>query len=220
VTWLACLLEARVLYLVAGALDKARGVTGQVSGSYLRQGLYAELERLLTELLEREEHPETLIWLARAHAERAQYGPARDYNQRAVDLAGEADPATASKALHQFASIDLLEGAYPAAATRRISLGGGACCSGYCRAAGGRVAGGGLERPWRSTMPGSGCITSDGRGLGSLRVGSNSFAWRVPAYSTGSDQDGSPRASHTRRAAWRPVTSARFSVCWPDETAL
>ena len=45
----------------------------------------------------------------------AQYGQARACYQQALELAGEADPVKASAALHGLATIDLNEGAYPAA---------------------------------------------------------------------------------------------------------
>jgi tetratricopeptide (TPR) repeat protein len=114
-SWVVCLLEARTQYLAAGALDKARTVTGRLSGFYARQGLHAELERLHQDLLCREVHPSTLTWLGRSYEDRAQYGPARLYYQRALELAGEADPNQASVALHGLATLDLNEGAYPAA---------------------------------------------------------------------------------------------------------
>jgi tetratricopeptide (TPR) repeat protein len=115
VSWVVCLLEARAQYLAVGALDKARAVTGSISGFYLRQGLYAELERLNQELLQLEEHPATLAWLGQAHSQRAQYGPARTFYEQALELAGEANPAAASTALHGLATIDLREGSYPEA---------------------------------------------------------------------------------------------------------
>ena len=115
VSWITCVLEARTQYLVAGALDKARAATARISGAYLRQGLYAELERLHAELLGLEEHADTLGWLGRAHVGRAQNAPARDYYQRVLDLAGEADKSQVGDAWRGLASIDLNEGAYPAA---------------------------------------------------------------------------------------------------------
>jgi tetratricopeptide (TPR) repeat protein len=115
VTWVVCLLEARAQYLAAGVLEKASAVTGRIGGFYARQGLYAELERLNQELLRLEAHPNTLGWLGRAYSDRAQYGQARTCYQQALELAGEADPAEASMALHGLATIDLNEGAYPAA---------------------------------------------------------------------------------------------------------
>jgi tetratricopeptide (TPR) repeat protein len=115
VNWVACLLEARAQYLAAGALELAREVTGQISGSYVRQGLYVELERLNAELLEVQAHSETLNWLGRAHLMRGQYGPARGYYKQALDLAGDADLAGASGALYGLATIDMNEGTYPSA---------------------------------------------------------------------------------------------------------
>jgi tetratricopeptide (TPR) repeat protein len=115
VNWVDCLLEAGAQYLAAGALEKARAVTGRISGFYERQGLYGELERLNQKLLRLEVHPETLGWLGRSHLDRAQYGLARDYYQRALALAETVDSMAASSALHNLASIDLNEGAYPAA---------------------------------------------------------------------------------------------------------
>jgi tetratricopeptide (TPR) repeat protein len=65
-----------------------------------------------------EEHAATLGWLGRSHVDRAQYGPARECYQRALDLAGETDPGEASSALSGLATTDLREGAYPAARER------------------------------------------------------------------------------------------------------
>ena len=115
VTWIACLLEARAQYLAAGSLNQARQVTDQISGYYQRQGLYTELERLHQELLEREEHSKTLNWLGQIHSQLAQYESARTYMQRALVLAGETDLEQASMVLHNLASIELQQGAYPAA---------------------------------------------------------------------------------------------------------
>jgi tetratricopeptide (TPR) repeat protein len=112
VNWVTCLLEARAQYLAVGALDKAREVTGRISGFYVRQGLYAELEALHAELLARQEHAETLSWLGRAHSDRGQYGTARRHYERALQLAGEGDLAQMAKALYSLATIDLNEGAY------------------------------------------------------------------------------------------------------------
>jgi tetratricopeptide (TPR) repeat protein len=113
-----CLLEARAQYLAAGVLDKAREVTGRISGFYVRQGLYAELEALHTELLERQERAATHSWLGRSHVERGQYAPARNHYERALELAGESDRAAASIALYGLARIDMGEGAYGLARER------------------------------------------------------------------------------------------------------
>jgi esterase/lipase superfamily enzyme len=112
-SWIACLLEARAQYLAAGAIDRARVATNQISGVYALQGLYAELEHLHQELLSFEEHPDTLQWVGRTHLERADYRVGREYYQRALmrdqqigDRTGEA------LSWHQLATIDLEEGAY------------------------------------------------------------------------------------------------------------
>jgi tetratricopeptide (TPR) repeat protein len=94
-------------------MEQARAATGRISGFYMRQGLYPEVERLNQELLDREVHPATLTWLGRALLDRAQHGPARGYYQRALEVAGEVDAK--AEALHGLATIDLREGAYPAA---------------------------------------------------------------------------------------------------------
>lgn len=85
VSWVACLLEARAQYLAAGALDQARAATKRISGSYARQGLYAELERLHNELLQLEVHASRDARLAGpgASGRGAQHGPARGLYRRA-----------------------------------------------------------------------------------------------------------------------------------------
>jgi tetratricopeptide (TPR) repeat protein len=110
--WVACLLEARAQYLAAGALDEARTVTDRISGFYLRQGLYGEVERLNRELLGHEQHPSSMTWIAKADMNRAAYPEARTWYQRVLELAGEGDPASASDAWHGLATIDVNEGSY------------------------------------------------------------------------------------------------------------
>jgi tetratricopeptide (TPR) repeat protein len=113
--WVECLLEARAQYLAAGAFEQAREVTAQVSGFYISRGLYNEVERLNVELFGQEKHPEPAVWVARVYLERADYGQARVWYQRALELAGDHNPAAASLALHGLATIDLRQGKYGAA---------------------------------------------------------------------------------------------------------
>ncbi len=109
-----CLLEARAQYLAAEVHARAREVTDRISAFYLGQGLYGELERLNREIAEHEEHPRPLIWIARSHVDRGNYGEAREWYGRALQVA-EGDEKQAAAVWHGVASIDLKEGDYQAA---------------------------------------------------------------------------------------------------------
>jgi tetratricopeptide (TPR) repeat protein len=113
--WIDCLLEARAQYLAAGDYEQAREVTERISGSYRRQGLYLEIQRLNQELLEYEEHPKTLAQIAWAHLDRAEYVTAREWYQRMFDAAKSTNDYEAARALHGLATIDVHVGEYGAA---------------------------------------------------------------------------------------------------------
>jgi tetratricopeptide (TPR) repeat protein len=110
-----CLLEARSQYLAAGEYERARILSGRVTGAYIRQGSYRDVIRLNQELLEYEEHPNPMSWIGRAYADLARYGEARRWYERALAAVGEALPGEASTAWHGLATIDVHEGNYSAA---------------------------------------------------------------------------------------------------------
>jgi tetratricopeptide (TPR) repeat protein len=113
-SWVDCLLEARALYLAAGALEQAREVTDRISGVLVRRGLYGEIEHLGRELVELEEHPDPLMWVARSLYHRGDLTAARDWYARARDAAGDDERARAT-ALASLASADVAQGNYPGA---------------------------------------------------------------------------------------------------------
>ncbi len=83
---LDCLLEARGHYLAAGDLEDARAVTTRISGYLMKRGYYSELIRLNQELLG-EPHAEPMTWIARSYADQGDYGRAREWYGRAIEIA-------------------------------------------------------------------------------------------------------------------------------------
>lgn len=84
---LDCLLEARGHYLAAGDLQDARAVTARISGYLETRGYYSELIRLNQELLSLEPHVEPAAWIARVYADQGDYGRAREWYGRAIEIA-------------------------------------------------------------------------------------------------------------------------------------
>lgn len=83
---LDCLMEARGHYLEAGDLDDARAVTARISGYMEKRGYYSELIRLNQELLG-EPHAGPMAWIARSYLDQGDYGRAREWYGRAVEIA-------------------------------------------------------------------------------------------------------------------------------------
>lgn len=83
---LDCLMEARGQYLEAGDLDDARAVTARISGYMEKRGYYSELIRLNQELLG-EPHAGPMTWIARSYLNQGDYGRAREWYGRAVEIA-------------------------------------------------------------------------------------------------------------------------------------
>ncbi|MBM4438058.1 MAG: tetratricopeptide repeat protein, partial [Actinobacteria bacterium] len=108
-------LEARAQYLAAGALEQAQRVTNRISAFLIRRGTYGDVERLNGELLEAEQRPEPMTWIARAHMQQANYDEAREWYRRALAAAGDLNRREVGIALQGLASIDLGQGDYAAA---------------------------------------------------------------------------------------------------------
>ena len=116
VGWIACLQEARTQFIAAAALDEARNVTDEIGNALLGHGLYRELKRLHEEMLALEEHPRSLVGLARSNLELAEWRKAREDYERALHLyqqTGDRDGEAVTR--HSLATIDLNEGNYQAA---------------------------------------------------------------------------------------------------------
>ena len=84
---LDCLLEARGHYLAAGDLEDARAVTARISGYLEKRGYYSELIRLNQELLGLQPDAEPAGWIARSYADQGDYGRAREWYGRAIEIA-------------------------------------------------------------------------------------------------------------------------------------
>ena len=83
-SWADCLMEARSQYLQAGALDQARDVTDRLSSFFTRSGFYDGVRHLNSELLQYEEHPSSMSWIARAYFDQGDYASAQSWYQRVL----------------------------------------------------------------------------------------------------------------------------------------
>ncbi len=114
-SWVDCLMEARSQYLQANELEMARGVTNSLSGSLVRIGLYDGVRQINAELLDYEEHPSPMIWIARAYSDQGKYDFARQWYQCALRASGDSNLKEIAASWHGLATIDLMKGDYDAA---------------------------------------------------------------------------------------------------------
>ncbi|MCI0489842.1 MAG: CHAT domain-containing protein [Blastocatellia bacterium] len=114
-SWVDCLIEARSQYIWAGDYEQAREATHRISGGLVRAGMYDEIIRLNSELLDYEEHPGLMSWIGRAYSDLADYPEARDWYERCLAAAGDEIPEEAAEAWHGLATIDLRVGDYEGA---------------------------------------------------------------------------------------------------------
>jgi tetratricopeptide (TPR) repeat protein len=110
--WIECLTEARAQYLEAKDYQQAREVTDSLSGYLVRQGLYKDLAMMNEELLNCEEHPIPMLWIARSFLDRGEYKSARQWYEESLKAAGEDLLTESAEALHGLATIDVHEGNY------------------------------------------------------------------------------------------------------------
>ena len=111
--WADCLMEARSQYLQAGEMDQARNVTNRLSGVLTRSGFYDGVRALNFELLQYEEHPSPMIWIARTYLEQGNFSDAGFWYQRCKDLAAAcSNQIEMASALHGLARIDLRKGLF------------------------------------------------------------------------------------------------------------
>ena len=78
-SWADCLMEARFQYLQAGNLDRVRNITDRLSSVFVRNGFYDAVRLLNSELLQFEEHPSPMSWIARSYADQADYTSAASW---------------------------------------------------------------------------------------------------------------------------------------------
>jgi tetratricopeptide (TPR) repeat protein len=114
-SWVDCLMEARTQYLQAEALESARDVTDRLSDVFMRSGLYDGVRLLNSELLEYEEHPSPMSWIARAYTEQGEYDSAQIWCQRSIVASAGSNSQQEAVALNGLAMIDLNKGDYDAA---------------------------------------------------------------------------------------------------------
>ncbi|MCJ7445051.1 MAG: tetratricopeptide repeat protein, partial [Methanotrichaceae archaeon] len=86
---LDCFLESRWHYISGGNLEKAREVTGRISGYLERRGYYREIMKLNRELLEREVHTEYMNWIASAYIGEGDYSRAQEWYEMAQEIKPE-----------------------------------------------------------------------------------------------------------------------------------
>ena len=118
-SWVSCLLEARSLYLQADHIKQARAATKRVWGYFERQGMYDLVRSLSYELLEREDHPEPMVWIGVVDANQGKYKSAREQCFKALDIQkARGDKLGITNSLHNLATIDLRQGDYDSARER------------------------------------------------------------------------------------------------------
>ena len=121
-SWVDCLLESRSQFLAADECEAARAVTDLLSGSMIPQGLYREVIRLNSGVLDCSQHPGPMSWIARAYSDLAEYSSARAWYERCLDAAGDDVPEKTARAWHGLASIEMAEGNYPDAREKFTKL--------------------------------------------------------------------------------------------------
>ncbi|VVB67000.1 Tetratricopeptide repeat protein [uncultured archaeon] len=114
-TSMNCIMEARSQYLSAEEIESARVLTTRLSGSLILSGFYDEVRQLNAELLDYEEHPSSMIWIANAYSDQGNYDFARHWYQRSLLASGDSDLKEMAASWHGLATIDLMEGDYDAA---------------------------------------------------------------------------------------------------------
>ena len=107
-----CLMEARSQYLIAEELELARKVTDRLSGFFTRSGFYDGVRMLNAELLDYEEHPSPMSWIARTYSAQGDYNSAQNWYQRSLKACGDSNPKEISIAWHGLATIDVDRGEY------------------------------------------------------------------------------------------------------------
>jgi len=84
------LLEARGHYLAAKDKDNAFAVTARISGYLQRRGYCYELIRLNQEILDLDQQPAPIAWIARAYLDLGEYRKAAEWYGRALQIAPDA----------------------------------------------------------------------------------------------------------------------------------
>ncbi len=109
ITRLDRLLMARLHLLSDDDMEGARKASAAISSILIARGFYEDAIHINRELLDREEHPATLSWLAQAHQLFGDAASARKWYERALDASLGRGPA-ASVALHGLASLEMASG--------------------------------------------------------------------------------------------------------------
>ncbi len=109
-TWPDCLMEARSQYLQAGALDQARGVTNELSDFLNLGGSYTWERKLNLEMLQYQEHPSPMKWIAFTFSHEGDWKSAQTWYQRSLDASSGLNPECEAEALAGLAFIDSKRG--------------------------------------------------------------------------------------------------------------
>lgn len=105
--------EARSRFLDAENHERAREITGRISGVLDRHAFYDEVARLNEEMLGRDQHPSSMNWLGQVYLKRGEYEEARAELERARDSFRElGDRFGEATARHNLATIMLNQGDY------------------------------------------------------------------------------------------------------------
>ncbi|HUS76040.1 MAG TPA: tetratricopeptide repeat protein, partial [Methanothrix sp.] len=105
-----CLMEARSQYLHSMSFEPARATTNRLSGVLTRSGFYDGVRSLNSELLEFEEHPSPMSWIARTYLDQGDYVSAKSWYQRCLAASSGLNPQMEAMALHGLAMIDANKG--------------------------------------------------------------------------------------------------------------
>jgi tetratricopeptide (TPR) repeat protein len=111
-SWIDCSIEARSMYLNANELELARQVTGLLSNFFTRSGFYDGVRLLNYEMLDYEEHPDSMGWIARTYSDQGDYDSAQGWYQRSLKACSDSDVENISISWHGLATIDVNRGDY------------------------------------------------------------------------------------------------------------
>jgi tetratricopeptide (TPR) repeat protein len=115
ISWVDCLMEARSQYLQAKELELGRMLTDRLSSFFVQRGFYDAVRLLNHELLNYEQHPSPMNWIARTCINYGEYDSARTWYQQSIDASGGSNQEEIGIALHGLAIIDVYIGENQAA---------------------------------------------------------------------------------------------------------
>jgi tetratricopeptide (TPR) repeat protein len=109
-SWVDCLLEARIQYLQANDLERARDATNILSSHYLNKGNYEDVKDLNNYLIKYEPHSRSMIWIGLSYLNQGNYSKAVAYFNNALSLVENPVSIEGAAALRGLAVVERLEG--------------------------------------------------------------------------------------------------------------